>query len=87
MTDSRHNPIADGDVLASLEYAGAFVRVSQIMPGVGCRLTFVDSGNELNGRSWPLTQAMMMTTQWAKLDTRERIGEATARLILAGVMN
>lgn len=86
MTDSHHNQIADGDVLASLEYAGAFVRVSQTMPGVGCRLTFVDSG-ELSGRSWPITQAMMMTTQWAKLDTRARIGEATARLILAGVMN
>ena len=86
MTDSRHNPITDGDVLASLEYAGAFVRVSQAMPGVGCRLTFVDSG-ELNGHSWPITQAMMMTTQWAKLDTRARIGEVTARLILAGVMN
>jgi len=86
MTDSRHNPITDGDVLESLEYAGAFARVSQLCRGVGCRLTFVESGHELNGRSWPLTQAMMLTTQWVKLDTRERANEAAGRMLLCGSM-
>ena len=86
MTDSRHNPITDGDVLASLEYAGAFARVSQSCRGVGCRLTFVESGRELDGRSWPLTQAMMLTTQWVKLDTRERVNEAAGRMLLCGAM-